>query len=77
MILTKILTQLRRDFQGQYTCEFCNYVDIDKGLDSYDDRYFHDNVIPNMRCGNFGKSTLSEGGTIKQTPTKYPEGFQV
>ena len=46
-------------------------------MNSYDDRYFHDNVIPNKKCEKCGKSTLSEGGTIQNTQTKYPEGFQV
>jgi hypothetical protein len=46
-------------------------------MDSYDDRYYHDNVIPNKKCKKCGKSTLSEGDNIDKTPTKYPEGFQV
>lgn len=77
MKLIKIIDQSRRDFKGQYKCEFCGQVDIDKGMDSYDDRYYHDNVIPNQKCSKCGKSTNSEGGTINKTPTKYPEGYQV
>ena len=46
-------------------------------MDSYDDRYYHDNVIPHMTCSVCGKSTVSENGTIEHTPTKYPEGFQI
>lgn len=43
----------------------------------YDDRNYHDNVIPNIECSKCGKSTISEGGEIERTPTKYPEGFQI
>ena len=46
-------------------------------MNSYDDRYFHDNVIPNKKCKKCSKSTLSEGSTIQNTQTRYPEGFQV
>jgi hypothetical protein len=77
MKLIKILDQVRRDFKGQYQCEFCKNIVTDSGMSSYDDRYFHDNVIPNMKCPNCKKSTISEGGAVDKTPTKYPEGFQV
>ena len=77
MKLIEIIAQSRRDFQGKYECEFCKHIETDNGMDSYDDRYYHDNVIPNKKCKKCGKSTLSEGGTIQNTQTKYPEGFQV
>lgn len=77
MKLIQILDQIRRDFQGKYQCEFCGNIDIDKGMASYDDRYYRDNVIPDKKCTKCGKSTISENGTIDKTPTKYPEGFQV
>ena len=77
MKLIKILAQNRRDFQGQYKCEFCGHEETDNSMDSYDDRYFHDNVIPNVKCPKCGKSTNSEGGTVEHTTTKYPEGYQI
>ena len=77
MKLIEIIAQSRRDFQGKYECEFCGHIETDSGMDSYDDRYFHVNVIPNKKCKECGKSTLSEGGIIQNTQTKYPEGFQV
>lgn len=43
----------------------------------YDDRYYHDEIIPNMRCSKCGESTISKGGEITKTPTRYPEGFQI
>lgn len=77
MKLINILAQNRRDFQGQYKCEFCGNEETDNSMDSYDDRYFHDNVIPNRKCSKCGKSTNSEGGTVEHTATKYPEGYQI
>lgn len=77
MKLIEILAQYRRDFQGKYQCEFCGKIEADKSLDSYDDRYYHDNVIPNMACKSCQKTTISEGGSPQKTPTKYPEGMQI
>lgn len=77
MKLKQILNQHRRDFQGKYECEFCKHIQTDSSMNSYDDRNYHDNVIPNMRCEKCNKSTNSEGGIIEKTPTKYPEGFQI
>lgn len=77
MKLVKIISQSRRDFKGEYKCEFCGHIDTDKNMDSYDDRNYHDNVIPNMDCPKCHKSTISEGGDIQYIETKYPEGFQI
>lgn len=75
MKIKKITWQYRRDFSAIYECEFCGHnQDNDAG---YDDRFYHDNVIPEMKCDKCGKSTKSEGGYIDKTPTRYPEGFQV
>jgi transcription elongation factor Elf1 len=59
MKLTKIISQHRRDFKGEYKCEFCNHTEIDKNMDSYDDNYFHQEVTPKMKCKSCGESTLS------------------
>jgi hypothetical protein len=77
MKLIEIIAQSRRDFQGKYECEFCGHIDTDNGLDSYDDRYYHDEVIPNTKCRKCGESTLSGGGSPTCTETRYPEGFQI
>jgi hypothetical protein len=77
MKLIEIIAQSRRDFQGKYECEFCGHIDTDKNLDSYDDRYYHDEVIPNQECEKCGKSTLSGGSSVTHTDTRYPEGFQI
>lgn len=70
-----MLSQHRRDFSATMECEFCkNTVENNSG---YDDEYYHNNVIPNMKCKQCGESTISKGGEIKPQATKYPEGFQI
>ncbi len=69
MKIKQITSQSRRDFWADMECEFCG--DIKTGMSGYDDRNFHDNVIPGMRCKVCEKSTNSEGGTIERTETKY------
>ena len=71
MKIEKILTRSRRDFTAVMKCEFCEYQVVNR--DGYDDRNYHDNVIPAMTCENCGRSTKSEGGEIDHTPTKYPD----
>lgn len=75
MKIKQILDQTRRDFSAIMKCEFCqNEAKLTSG---YDDRNYHDNVIPSMVCNDCGKSTKSEGGTIDHVQTKYPEGYQI
>lgn len=71
MKIKKFTNRHRRDFSAIMKCEFCGYIrDLNNG---YDDRYYHDHVIPNMKCGKCLKSTASEGGEIDKTQTKYPD----
>lgn len=77
MKLIKRLSQRRRDFQGVYKCEFCGNTDKDSSMNSYDDEFFHTEVIPSKKCKNCGESTLSKGGDITPTATRYPEGMQL
>lgn len=75
MKISKITHQYRRDFSADMMCEYCgNKTALTTG---YDDQYYHQNVIPNMECRACGRSTISGGGTVEPTQTKYPEGFQV
>jgi len=75
MKIKKITSQHRRDFSAIMQCEFCQHEQINDA--GYDDRYYHDNVIPQMKCHKCGESTISKGGEIDHTPTKYPEGLQI
>lgn len=69
MKIKQITNQHRRDFSAIMKCEFCQKeTKLNSG---YDDRYYHDNVIPNMKCSKCLKSTLSKDGKITKTATKY------
>lgn len=66
-----IESQYRRDFTAIYECEHCGNTKEGEG---YDDEYFHQNVIPAMKCDKCGK-TASEN--YRPLTTKYPEGMQI
>ena len=70
MKIKEILNQHRRDFNAIYECEGCGFEMQRYG---YDDRNFHDNVIPNIKCGSCGKSRKDLGIEHPKTPTKYAE----
>lgn len=70
-----MLSQHRRDFTAEMTCESCNHKQIDNS--GYDDAFYHQNVIPNIKCKKCGETTITLGKPIEQTQTKYPEGYQI
>ena len=62
MKIKRIIEQHCRDFSAIMECQFCGHEEeFDCG---YDDRYFHDHVIPEMKCRKCNKSTNSEGATV-------------
>jgi len=71
MKINRIISQSRRDFTAEYICEHCNNKTIGGG---YDDSYFHQSVIPKMKCTQCGK-TADE--SYRALTTKYPEGQQL
>ena len=73
MKILEITSQHRRDFRAVMVCEFCQ--DITQLTNGYDDRNYHDNVIPNMVCKKCDKSTISENGPVEFVQTKYPSGM--
>jgi len=76
MFIKKIIEQNRRDFRADYECQFCG--ELLKNKSGYDDEYFHNSVIPDMKCPKCGKSTNSENDTnYRPLTTKYPEGFEI
>jgi predicted RNA-binding Zn-ribbon protein involved in translation (DUF1610 family) len=75
MKITKMISQHRRDFTDEMTCESCGHKEINKY--GYDDNYYHSEVIPNMKCGKCGESTISANKTVEIRPTKYPDGMQI
>ena len=71
MKIKKMINQHRRDFRADYECEGCGKVEKDKS--GYDDRNFHDNVIPSMKCKVCCKSRNDLGIDGEFTQTKYAE----
>ena len=69
MKIKEIKSQNRRDFHATYECEGCGCVTGEKS--GYDDRNFHDNVIPEMKCTSCGKSRNDLGIEQPMTNTKY------
>ncbi|MCK4500735.1 hypothetical protein KAU11_09555 [Candidatus Babeliales bacterium] len=71
MKIQKITSQNRRDFHAIYECEHCGHT---KEMSGYDDANFHQNVIPNMTCGECGKKA---GDDYRPLTTKYPAGHVI
>lgn len=69
MKIKEMISQYRRDFYATYECEGCGHVTEKQS--GYDDRYFHDEVIPNMKCKKCGKSRNDLGIVGEVTETKY------
>ena len=67
MKIKKIISQMRRDFTAVYECEHCGHEEEDSG---YDDDNFHQNVIPERKCTQSGK-TAEEN--YRPLTTKYAE----
>ena len=74
MKIKQKLSQHRRDFEAIYICENCDHEYRSYG---YDDRNFHDNVIPEIPCPECNKTRIQLGIIDEPTPTRYPEGMQV
>jgi len=74
MKIKQITDQIRLDFDAIYECEGCG---AEKKGNGYDDRFFHDEVIPNMKCPACGKSRNDMGIVGEYVQTKYPEGYQI
>ncbi len=72
MKIKQINSQNRRDFRADYECEHCG--NIEENQSGYDDSYFHNEVIPKMKCKECGKTA---GDEYRPLATKYPEGMQI
>jgi len=67
MKIKEIKNQIRRDFTAIYECESCGF---EKEGIGYDDEYFHQNVVPSLRCGRCEKQAPTD--FIPRKP-KYDE----
>ena len=70
MKITEITSQNRRDFYADIECEGCGAKSTISG---YDDRNYHDNVIPNMKCKVCDKSRNDLNIVQEKTATKYAD----
>ena len=57
MRISKILNRHRRDFTALYVCEHCGHEQTSTG---YDDYYFHEKVVPGMKCPKCGEVAPSD-----------------
>ena len=71
MRIQKITSQIRRDFDAVYECEHCGHIHKGSG---YDDRNFHENVIPEMECPKCGKTAAKD---YRALTTKHPDSATV
>lgn len=72
MKIKNIISQHRRDYVATMICEHCGHEQLDKG--GYDDRNYHVNIIPRIKCNECGEVAPKE---YRPLTTKYPEGFVV
>lgn len=71
MRIKEVVRQHRRDMRCIYECEHCGHAVKGEG---YDDKNFHENVVPKMVCEECGEIAPAN---YRPLATKYPEGFQV
>ena len=73
MRIKKIVEQTRRDFTAVYECDHddCDHEETGSG---YDDKFFHETVVPDMVCPKCGRKA---GEGFRALATKYPESMTV
>lgn len=71
MRIKEIVKQNRRDFTAIYECENCGHTQEGNG---YDDRNFHENVVPRMVCPACGANAPK---SYRPLATLYEEGQEV
>jgi hypothetical protein len=71
MRIFTIKSQNRRDFTAILECEGCG--EKQELRSGYDDRNYHDNVIPAIKCKTCGKTRNDLGIIAPFTPTKYAD----
>jgi len=72
--IKQITSQSRRDFSAIFECEGCGHEEKGGG---YDDRNFHDNVIPSIQCKKCDLSRNQLGIIGEEVQTKYPSWMTV
>lgn len=75
MRIKRIISQNRRDFWADFECESCGH--IQRNQSGYDDSYFHNEVIPDMKCPVCGKTARDAKEEYRPLATKYPDQQEV
>lgn len=70
MRITNTYDWHRRDFRYDAECEFCGHKT--RKNSGYDDSNYYNNVLPDMKCSECGKSTKEHGDHEKVTPRHNP-----
>ena len=68
MHIKQFISQSRRDFWAIFECEHCGFIEERSG---YDDQYFHQMVIPDMKCKRCGEKASDN---YRAFAPKYDEG---
>jgi len=71
MKLIKKYNQHRRDCDCDLECEKCGSKETLTG--AYDDRNYWGNVVPDMKCGECGESTVSLNLEVAPISTRYSQ----
>jgi len=66
MVIKEITSQSERDFWADMECDHCGH--IEHHVSGYDDEFFHQNVIPTMKCKKCGKTSRED---YEPKATKY------
>lgn len=65
MKITNQYDWLRRDFSFDAKCEHCGHQEKHTG--GYDDSYYYNKVVPDMKCGKCGESSNSKETNAPKT----------
>ena len=71
MKIKEFVWQHRRDFRAIFVCEHCGNEGEAGG---YDDKNFHDNVIPTLKCS---QCEMAAPEVYRPLTPKYPEDYQI
>ena len=71
MFIKKMIRWHRRDFTAIYECEYCGDSYESSG---YDDKNFHENIIPTFECKKCGKMSNDDYVPLQ---ARYEEWEQV
>lgn len=74
MQIVTMLNQHRRDFRAIVECEGCG---AQREIQGYDDRLYHDNVLPAMECPLCGKPRNARGLRLHAGPQKARGGISL